>query len=66
MNVKRGDISKILRSLGLIYFTDFVRFFLEKKINNIAGVVTNGIFSLRSADLLIIGKDQEIEKYNKE
>jgi|TARA_B110000263_G_scaffold99773_1_gene87204 ribose 5-phosphate isomerase A len=39
---------------------------LEKKINNIAGVVTNGIFSLRSADLLIIGKDQEIEKYNKE
>jgi len=33
MNVKRGDISKILRSLGLIYFTDFVRFFLEKKIN---------------------------------
>lgn len=39
---------------------------LEKKINNIAGVVTNGIFSLRSADLLILGKDQEIKKYNKE
>jgi ribose 5-phosphate isomerase A len=28
---------------------------LEQEINNIAGVVTNGIFALRPADLLILG-----------
>lgn len=31
--MKRGDVSKILRSLGLIYFTDYVRFYLEKRNN---------------------------------
>ena len=39
---------------------------LEKRINNIAGVVTNGIFSLRPADLLIIGHGEEIKVYKKE
>lgn len=28
---------------------------MEKTLNNIAGVVTNGIFALRSADILIVG-----------
>ena len=28
---------------------------MEKELNNIAGVVTNGIFALRSADTLIVG-----------
>ncbi len=30
---------------------------LEQELNNIAGVVTNGIFALRPADLLILGSD---------
>lgn len=28
---------------------------MEKELNNIAGVVTNGIFALRSADIVIVG-----------
>ena len=28
---------------------------MEKKLNNIAGVVTNGIFALRAADVVIVG-----------
>ena len=28
---------------------------LEQQLNNIAGVVTNGIFALRPADVLILG-----------
>jgi ribose 5-phosphate isomerase A len=31
---------------------------LEQEINNIAGVVTNGIFALRPADVLILGTDE--------
>lgn len=31
---------------------------LEQAINNIAGVVTNGIFALRPADVLILGTEQ--------
>jgi len=30
---------------------------MEQAINNIAGVVTVGIFALRPADVLILGKD---------
>jgi len=29
---------------------------MEKKINNIAGVVTNGIFAIRPADLVLVGQ----------
>ena len=29
---------------------------MEKQINNIAGVVTNGIFAIRPADLVLVGK----------
>jgi ribose 5-phosphate isomerase A len=31
---------------------------LEAKINQIAGVVTNGIFALRGADVILVGTDQ--------
>jgi ribose 5-phosphate isomerase A len=34
---------------------------LEKKINNLPGVVTNGIFALRSADVIIIGTGDQAE-----
>ena len=34
---------------------------LEKKINNLPGVVTNGIFALRPADVVIIGTDDQTE-----
>lgn len=30
---------------------------MEQKINNIAGVVTNGIFALRPADVVLVGTD---------
>jgi ribose 5-phosphate isomerase len=32
---------------------------IEEKINNIPGVVANGIFSSRRADLLIVDKNGE-------
>jgi ribose 5-phosphate isomerase A len=33
---------------------------LEAKINHIAGVVTNGIFALRGADVILVGTDQGV------
>jgi ribose 5-phosphate isomerase A len=33
---------------------------LETSINNIVGVVTNGLFALRGADVLLIGSDQGV------
>ncbi len=33
---------------------------LEKTINNIPGVVTNGLFALRGADVVLIGKGSEV------
>ncbi len=35
---------------------------LEKTINNIPGVVTNGIFALNKADLAVVATDQGIEE----
>lgn len=34
---------------------------MEKTLNNIAGVVTNGIFALRSADIVIVGSAQGVQ-----
>jgi ribose 5-phosphate isomerase A len=34
---------------------------LEQEINNIAGVVTNGLFALRPADVLILGTENGVE-----
>lgn len=31
--MKRGDISRILRTFGLIYFTDWIRFYIQKSKN---------------------------------
>ncbi len=37
---------------------------LEKKINNITGVVTNGLFAQRAADILLLGTEQGVQQYN--
>jgi ribose 5-phosphate isomerase A len=34
---------------------------LEAKINNIAGVVTNGLFARRGADVLLVGSDDGVQ-----
>ena len=34
---------------------------MERKLNNIPGVVENGIFALRPADKIIVGKKNGIE-----
>lgn len=34
---------------------------LEEKINNITGVVTNGLFALRPADVLMLGREDGVE-----
>jgi ribose 5-phosphate isomerase A len=34
---------------------------LEQAINNITGVVANGLFALRGADVLLLGTDQGVE-----
>ena len=34
---------------------------LEEKINNITGVVTNGLFAIRPADFLFVGSDSGVE-----
>lgn len=34
---------------------------MEKELNNVAGVVTNGIFALRSADIVIVGTPEGAE-----
>ena len=41
-----------------------VPFELEEKLNNIPGVVENGIFSKRKADVIIKAKDKDIEILN--
>lgn len=35
---------------------------LEKKLNNIIGIVTNGIFAIRPADILLLGTPNGVEK----
>src|SRR5690606_22659211 len=37
---------------------------LETELNQIAGVVTNGLFALRPADLLLLGTDKGVERRN--
>lgn len=34
---------------------------IEKMLNNIAGVVTNGVFALRPADVLLLGTEEGVE-----
>lgn len=37
---------------------------LEEKINNITGVVANGIFAKRPADLLILGTEEGVQQFS--
>lgn len=36
---------------------------LEEQLNNITGVVTNGLFALRPADVVLLGTAQGVERY---
>ena len=36
---------------------------LEKKLNNIVGVVTNGLFAIRHADVLLVGSENGVETF---
>ena len=36
---------------------------MEQQLNNIAGVVTNGLFALRPADVLLLGTEQGVDRY---
>lgn len=38
---------------------------LEQKLNNITGVVTNGLFAMRSADVLLLGTQAGVKKIEK-
>ena len=38
---------------------------LEKDLNNIAGVVTNGIFALRPADKIFVASNSEVSEYSR-
>ena len=35
---------------------------MEARLNSIAGVVTNGLFAARGADVLLLGTDQGVER----
>ncbi len=47
------DNGNIILDVHNLYITDAVA--LEREINNIVGVVTNGLFAARPADLLLLG-----------
>lgn len=34
---------------------------LEKQLNNIVGVVTNGLFAMRGADVVLVGTDSDVQ-----
>lgn len=36
---------------------------LEKQLNNIVGVVTNGLFAERGADIVLVGSDSGVKKF---
>lgn len=38
---------------------------LERQLNNLAGVVTNGLFAIRSADVLLLGTQDGVKKMEK-
>ena len=44
-------------------FTDAIK--LEQTINNIIGVVCSGLFAQRTADILLLGTNQEVKVFNK-
>ena len=36
---------------------------MEKNINNIPGVITNGLFAIRQADVVLVGKGEQVISY---
>ena len=36
---------------------------MEEKINNIVGVVTNGLFAKRPADVVLVGENGSVNQY---
>ncbi len=37
---------------------------MEKKLNNVVGVVTNGLFAMRHADVLLVGSQNGVETFS--
>ncbi len=37
---------------------------LEKKLNNIPGIVSNGIFASNAANIVLVGKNDEVLTFN--
>ena len=35
---------------------------LEERLNNLVGVVTNGLFAMRPADVVLLGTEQGVQK----
>jgi len=54
------DNGNIILDVYNLDISDAIR--LEQRINNIVGVVTNGIFASRPADLLLVGSSQGVEQ----
>lgn len=52
-----GNIILDIRNLSIINPPE-----LEEKLNNITGVVTNGLFALRPADILLLGTPNGVNK----
>ena len=54
------DNGNIILDVHNLYITDAVA--LEREINNIVGVVTNGLFAARPADLLLLGTAEGVRR----
>jgi ribose 5-phosphate isomerase A len=53
------DNGNIILDVHHLKITDPVE--LERKINQITGVVTNGLFAMKGADVLLLGKGETVE-----
>lgn len=54
------DNGNVILDVHNLYITDAVA--LEARINNIVGVVTNGLFAARPADLLLLGTQDGVRR----
>ena len=54
------DYGNIILDVQHLDFTDPAQ--MERKLNNIPGAVTNGVFALRGADLLLIGSNSGVKE----
>ena len=53
------DNGNIILDIHNLEITEPVK--LEKQLNNITGVVTNGLFARRGADILLLGTESGVE-----